>query len=338
MNWASPHYFWLLWLVPIVLAIGIYAQRKCKQDALRFVEQPMLTQLAPASSWFRIGLKWTCLTLGMIGLVLAMARPQVGFYFEEVTAQGAEVLVLIDVSRSMLAEDVAPSRLARAKSDIVDLLQRMPSDRVGLIAFAGAPSVLVPLTLDHGFFKLVLQDLGPNAAPRGGTNIGDAIRKAIEQFSDSANSDRAIVLITDGGDQESFPTEAAKLAAERNIRIIAVGLGDPTEGARIPKRDKDGRLSYQQFDGQEVWSKMEDKTLKEVASITSGAYIPAQTRLYDLGEIYSENLQQLRRGEMFADKRKRPHERFQIPAVIGLIFLMLERTIARYANRKESQT
>ncbi len=337
MNWASPHYFWLLWLVPLVLAVGVFAQRSRNRSALRFVDHPMLSQLAPSYSWLRISVKWTFLTLGITGLVLAMARPQLGFYFEEVTAQGAEVLVLIDVSRSMLAEDVAPSRLARAKSDIVDLLQRMPSDRVGLIAFAGAPSVLVPLTLDHGFFKLVLQDLGPNSAPRGGTNIGDAIRKAIEQFGNSANSDRAIVLITDGGDQDSFPTEAAKLAAERNIRIIAVGLGDPTEGARIPRRDKDGRLTYQQFDGQEVWSKMEDKTLKEIASITSGAYIPAQTRLYDLGEVYTENLKELRRGEMFADKRKRPHERFQIPAVIGLFFLMLERSIARFASRKESQ-
>jgi Ca-activated chloride channel family protein len=271
-----------------------------------------------------------------VAAVIALARPQYGHYFEDVSAQGAEVLVLLDVSRSMLAEDVAPNRLARAKSDILDLLERMPSDRIGLIAFAGAPSVQVPLTLDHGFFKMILQDIGPDSAPRGGTMIGDAIRKAIEQFEKSSQSDRAMVLITDGGDQDSLPVEAAKLAAERKIRIISVGLGDPSEGARIPQRSAAGELKYLQHDGQEVWSKMEDKTLKEIAVVTSGAYIPAQTRNYDLGQIYSDNLEKLRRGELFVEKRKRFYERFQIPAGIAVLLLLIEQAIASYSPREST--
>jgi Ca-activated chloride channel family protein len=163
--------------------------------------------------------------------------------------------------------------------------------------------------------------------------IGDAIRKAIEQFEKSSQGDQAIVLITDGGDQDSLPVEAAKLAAERKIRIICVGLGDPSEGARIPQRSAGGELKYLQYDGQEVWSKMEDKTLKEIAVVTSGAYIPAQTRNYDLGQVYANNLEQLRRGEMFVEKRKRYYERFQIPAGIAILLLLFEKSISRYSPK-----
>lgn len=329
MNWASPNYFWMMWLLPIVLAALFYGQRQRARAASRFLDDKMSVQLAPGSYRGRFWLKTVLLVTSLAAMIIAIARPQYGFYFEDVTARGADVFIVVDVSRSMLAEDVVPNRLGRAKSDIIDLLDRLSSDRVGLIAFAGAPSVMVPLTLDHGFFKLVLQDLGPESAPRGGTNIGDSLRKAIEQFDNSADRDRAIVLITDGGDQDSLPIEAAKLAAERGIRIIAIGLGDPSEGARIPKRSKDGQLGYLQYDGQEVWSKMDDSTLKQIAAVTNGAYIPAQTRTYDLGEIYAENLQQLKRGDMFTDKRKRPYEQFQIPAIVGLILLCIERSIAR---------
>ncbi|MFO0941802.1 MAG: VWA domain-containing protein [Pirellulales bacterium] len=333
MNWASPNYLWLLWLTPLVPAALWYTDRRRAAALSRFMQPIMAKALAPMPSVSPLWLRVPFVTLAMITLVVALARPQYGVYFEDVSAQGADVFVLIDASRSMLAEDVSPNRLARAKSDVMDLLEKIPSDRVGLIAFAGAPAVMVPLTLDHGFFKVVLQELSNDSAPRGGTNIGDAIRKAIEQFDKAANRDRAIVLITDGGDQESFPIEAANLAAERNVRIITVGLGDPTEGARIPKRDKEGGLSYQQFQGQEVWSKMDDTVLKEIARVSSGAYIPAQTRLYDLGQIYSENLNQLRRGEMFTEKRKRAHEQYQYPVGIGVILLLLERVMSRLTAR-----
>lgn len=333
MNWATPNYFWLLWLVPLVPCLLWYAHTRRSSALARFVQPTMAATLAATTSARRSWLRGLLVTLAFVLLVIAMARPQYGVYFEDVSAQGADVFVLVDVSRSMLAEDVSPSRLGRAKSDILDLLDKIPSDRVGLIAFAGAPSVMVPLTLDHGFLKLILQELSNDSAPRGGTNIGDAIRKAIEQFDNAANRDRAIVLITDGGDQDSFPIEAAKLAAERDIRIITVGLGDPTEGARIPRRDKEGGLSYQQYQGQEVWSKMEDNVLKEIANVSSGAYIPAQTKLYDLGQIYSENLKQLRRGEMFTEKRKRAHEKYQYPLCIGMVLLLIERMTARFSAR-----
>lgn len=331
MNWAAPGYFWALWTLPVFFGLLWYLHRWKRAAQLRFLDARMSQQLAPKSSNLRLITKAVLQLAAMTALIIALARPQRGFYVEEVTAQGADLIILVDVSRSMLAEDVVPNRMERAKSDIIDLLQRLPGDRVGLIAFAGAPSVMVPLTLDHGFLRLVLQDLGPDSAPRGGTNIGDAVRKAIEQFDAATQRDRALVVFTDGGDQDSLPIEAAKLAAERRIRIIAIGLGDPTEGARIPKRNKEGQLSFQQYDGKEVWTKMDDSVLRQMATITSGAYVPAQTRSYDLGEIYSQNLKELGKGELFTDKRKRPYEQFQWPVAIGIGLIVVERLISGYS-------
>ncbi|MEO8498506.1 MAG: VWA domain-containing protein, partial [Planctomycetota bacterium] len=262
-------------------------------------------------------------------LIFAAARPRWGVYFEDVQSRGVDMFVLLDVSRSMLAEDVAPNRLERAKSDIRDLLQYLQGDRVGLIAFAGAAVVQTPLTTDQGFFRLVLDDTDSDSAPRGGSLIGDAIRTALEAMEPRQDRDQVIVLITDGEDHDSFPTEAAKAAAERDVKVICVGLGDTEEGRRIPIRDEAGNLSYMKHDGQEVWSKMDEAVLKEIAVTTKGAYIPAKTTAYDLGKVYSDHLAGLTRGEINAEKRKRYRERFQLFVVLGLAALLLEMVIPR---------
>ena len=237
----------------------------------------------------------------------------------------------------MLAEDVAPNRLDRAKSDILDLLQKLEGDRVGLIAFAGAPVELVPLTTDQGFFRMVLEDVNADSAPRGGSLIGDAIRKAMESMAERRDHDQVIVLITDGEDHDSFPEEAAKQAAQRNLRIITVGLGDPGEGARIPRRNEDGSLAFVKHEGQEVWSKMDERLLKEIALTTSGAYVPASTRAYDLGRIYDQHLAKLTRGEIRAEKRKRYREQFQWFGGIGLVLLLSEMLIPRIRGKREQR-
>ena len=224
----------------------------------------------------------------------------------------------------MLDEDVAPNRLERAKSDILDLLGKLHGDRVGLITFAGAAVVRVPLTTDHGFFRMVLQDVDTASAPRGGTLIGDAIRKALTAMEPLPDRDQVLVLITDGEDHDSFPERAAEQAAERHVRIIAVGLGDPQEGARIPERDEQGRLHYVQHAGHEVWSRMDERLLKQMALTTQGAYVPARTRAYDLGQIYEQHLAQLARSEVRTEKRKRYREQYQLLVCLGLGCLLLD--------------
>lgn len=328
--WGNPSILFALWLIPLIGGGLLYAQKKRRETAIRFADQAMVERLMPAMQNGKTWFKAILLMMAVGLLIVSCARPRFGEYFEEVSVRGVDLMVLLDVSRSMLAEDVAPNRLERAKSDIVDLLQKLKGDRVGLIAFAGAPVELVPLTTDHGFFRMVLNDIDPDIAPRGGSLIGDAIRKAMEAMEQRADRDQVLVLITDGEDQDSFPEEAAEQAAERGIRIITVGLGDNGEGARIPRRNEDGSLSFIQHDGQEIWSRMDEELLKQIALKTSGAYVPARTTAYDLGKIYEDHLSKLTQGELQSEQQRRYREQYQWFGGFGFILLFLESLISRY--------
>lgn len=330
MSWGFPTALFSLWLVPVAGFLVIRAHLKRRMTAEQFVDHAMVIRLMPSFDSTRSWVKAILLMVSLSLLIIAIARPRFGYYFEEMSGRGVDLFVLLDVSKSMLAEDVKPNRLQRAKSDILDLLSKLTGDRVGLIVFAGAPVIQVPLTTDQGFFKLMLQEVDANSAPRGGTMIGDAIRKAMEAMEQRADRDQAIVLITDGGDQDSFPQEAAQLAAQRNLQIITVGLGDVGDGARIPTRKADGGISFVQHEGQEVWSKMDESLLEKIATTTSGAYIPAQTLSYDLGQIYDDQLAKLTQGEINTEKRKRFHERFQWFGIAGLVLLLVEMMIQPY--------
>lgn len=330
MIWENPSLLFALWIVPLIAWLLIHAHRRRIVTANRFADHAMVQRLMPAFQSPRPWFKGGAVLLGLTFLFIAGARPRFGTYFEELVQRGVDVFVVLDVSRSMLAEDVAPNRLERAKSDIRDLLKKLGGDRVGLIVFSGAPVVKVPLTTDQGFFRMALDEVGPHSAPRGGSLIGDAIRKAMEAMDQQRGRNQVIVLITDGEDQDSYPEQAAAQAAERGIKIFTVGLGDPAEGARIPVRDESGQLRYVRHEGQEVWSKMDERVLKEIALATSGAYIPAKTRAYDLGQIYEDHLAGLTRGEIREEKRKRFREQFQLFACFGLAFLLVDMMIPSY--------
>lgn len=336
MYWEYPNVLFLLWLLPGMGYLLYQAARRRRAAAERFADATMLERLLPRPLPGRAALKAGALLLGCACLIVAGARPRFGVYFEKVSRRGVDLFVLLDVSRSMLAGDVAPNRLERAKADIRDLLTRLTGDRVGLIAFAGKPVVVVPLTTDQGFYRMALDTVDPTSAPRGGSLIGDAIRKAMEALEPQPGREQVLVLITDGEDQDSFPQEAAKQAAERGLRIFTVGLGDPGEGARIPVAGKSGSPHFLTYQDQEVWSKMDEKLLKEIALTTGGAYIPAQTRAYDLGAIYDEHLSGLARGEISEEKRKRFREQFQLFVGLGLCFLVVEFLIPTHARERQA--
>lgn len=321
MEWAEPKALHLLWLAPFFAALVVRARMQRKRLLERFAEPGMLERLKlriPKSAFdWR---PWLAL-VGVILAIVAVARPRFGEALEQVEQQGLDLFVALDVSKSMLAEDVAPSRLERAKLDIQDVLNRLGGDRAGLIAFAGNAIVRMPLTNDFDFFREVLRDLGPKDVPVGGTAIGDAIRKAIESFEDKTDRDRVILLITDGDDQDSYPIDAAKAAAEKHIKIFAVGLGDAIEGARVPDNDEAGGFVKQ--DGKEVWSKMDEKLLTEIAQLTGGQYVPAKTRAYDLGQLLADNFAGLQRSDYRSETRKIKREQYQLflAAALGCLLL-----------------
>jgi len=343
MRFAALAYAHLLWLLPALLALYIYAFARKRQALAEFLEVVLTPRLVPTLSRVRQWCKVLCL-IGAVGcLVLALMQPQWGQEWQEVQRQGRDLMIVLDVSRSMLAEDVVPNRLVRAKSDIKDLvqvLQKEGGNRLGLVVFAGQASLQCPLTLDYGFFLQQLNQVGLHTVTRGGTLIGDAIRKALSAFGPLANNYRDIILITDGEDHDSFPVEAAKAAAAEQVSIYTIGLGDAVSGTRVPVSGTPGQRTYVQYQGHEVLSRMQPALLLEMARLTGGAYVPAGTRAIELDRIYTEKIAPKARRQTAMTKRERFIHRYQWFVLAGVLLLAIDMLVREgredaYAERQE---
>ena len=321
-----------LWLLPVLAALMLYAARRRRRALLRFVEAGLLARSgghALADPARRV-LKAALLLAALGCLIVALARPAWDQVQEEVVQRGRDVVFLLDVSRSMLAQDLPPNRLERAKLAIRDTVDQLQGDRVALAVFAGSTIVKCPLTLDYGFFRMALADVSPYSVSRGGTLIGDGVRKVISDVFDQQRSNyRDIVLITDGEDHESFPVEAAAQAGEQGVRLIAIGLGDERVGQRIPVvRDQAGAAApktFLQHQGQEVWSRLDAATLREMADATpGGVYLNVATGAVDLGEVYLRLIASAEGQEVGSQILERVEEKFQIFLVVCVLLLFLE--------------
>ena len=318
---ALAHLFWLLALYGLGLYLSARARRR---DLGQFASQAALPRLMAPPARALAALRQTLILSSLALLVFAAMGPRWGSTFEEVEQKGRDLLVLLDCSRSMLAEDVAPNRLERAKADIRDLVGSLPGHRIGLVGFAGRADLLCPLTTDYAFFNLALNEAGPDSVGRGGTLIGDAVRKALTLFGESAAETRDILLITDGEDQSSFPEEASRTAAEQKVKIYAVGLGDEGEGGRIPAKDENGQKVYVTQDGREHWSRLDARTLRAMALVTGGKYLNLGTKVGDIGSFYLQAVS----GEAQRAFEARTHEhkipRFQVFLAAALLLLFVQ--------------
>ena len=328
LEFNHPEAIRWLWLVAIVAAIALWRSRGRIRQLRRFAEAPLLAQIAPRVSLARPVAR-TIVTLAAMGmLVVALLDPRWGFQYEEVQRRGLDCFFVVDVSRSMLAEDATPNRLERAKAFIEDAVEALPGDRVGLIAYAGTASLRCPLTLNEDLFLMSLRELAPESTIRGGSLLGDAIRMASESFTDSQKGAKVVVVLTDGEDQGSFPVEAASKAyADLGVRVFTVGLGDSGDGARIPVETSLGRR-WLVHEGQEVWTRMDDTTLREVALAGGGAYFPAGTRQLDMAEAMEVALDSLERAEQDSTTIRRSTPRFQWFAGLALLLLVGEAVIS----------
>jgi len=243
-----------LWLVAASGLIGFWALRSRRRRLRRFADEALLERIAPTFTIARPFARAALVVAAMAAVVLALVDPRWGFRYEEVQRRGLDCFFVVDVSRSMLAEDASPNRLERAKSFIEDALEALPGDRVGLIAYAGTATIRCPLTLNEDLFLMSLRELAPESTVRGGSLLGDAIRTAAESFTDDQPGAKVIVVLTDGEDQGSFPVEAAsKASADLGVRVFTVGLGDSGDGARIPVDDGPNRR-WLMHEGREVWT------------------------------------------------------------------------------------
>jgi len=326
---------WLLWLLPIMAAVYGYSFYRKRQSLKAFAGSELLNRINVSVSVKRQVVKATLLLTAVLAIVVALTGPGWNPKPEKIQRKGRDIVVLLDVSRSMLAEDIYPNRLARAKLEISELLEELQGDRIGIIAFAGLPIVRCPLTGDYAFAKLALAELTPDSVSRGGTNIGDAIRKATDEVFDQQQRDyKDIILITDGEDHESFPEMAAEKAAQEGIRIFAIGLGDESEGKRIPITESDGKKKFLKYKGEEQWSKLDSDTLRKIVYATAGGkYVPWGTGDFNLTEFYRQTIATSEKKQLESTTTLRYDEKFQIFIALALGLLMIE---ALVSDRKKA--
>jgi Ca-activated chloride channel family protein len=322
-RFANPNWIHAIWLVAALVVLLFWLDWRRRDVLSRLLSMTMQSRLVGKLSQTRRWLSIALFGLSAVCLVVALMRPQWGLTYQETPRVGAQIMVCLDVSKSMLAEDTAPSRLERAKVELTDLLTYLQGDQVGLIGFAGRATVLCPLTPDFGFFRLILDGAGPDSVGRGGTRLEEPIRKALDGFRTETDVSRIIVLITDGEDHDSHPLDAAKAAAERGVKILTIGFGDEA-GTEIQYTDPEtgARLLVQDADDRPVVSRLDGETLRDIAMETEGAYIPAGTGALDLKSIYDAHIAPLVRGEQDGRGHAIRREGFQWAVLCGVVFLL----------------
>lgn len=341
ISWQFPWRLWLLAVLSLMVLFFALAQRLRRRRLEGFAQAALLAKLAPGV-WSRSELLRDLLRIGVLAaLIVALAGPRYGFHWEKVRREGIDLLIALDTSNSMLARDIKPSRLERAKLAVLDLLSLLEGDRIGLVAFAGTAFLYCPLTLDYGAFIEALRAVQAGIIPRGGTSLARAIEKATEGFAGRQGRRAALVLITDGEDHEGDARQAAARAAEMGIRIFVVGMGTE-EGELIPLPGKEGEGGFlKDREGKVVKTRLGRETLEKVAEAGGGVYVQASEGAAGLDEIFRQHIAKMGKAEVESSIAKRHEQRFQIPLAVALALLLIEvvavdlcglRLLARKAN------
>ncbi|NQS98990.1 MAG: VWA domain-containing protein [candidate division Zixibacteria bacterium] len=318
IRFANSQLLWLLWLVLIALALVIYAAKKRRAERENFAEHPMLNKIARDISGGKIALKGLLLVAALFFLIAAAIDPQIGTRMEEVKREGVDIIAAVDVSASMMAEDIKPNRLSKAKHEVRSFIDKLKGDRIGIIAFGGAAYAQCPLTLDYGAAKMFADVLDTSLIPVQGTAIAEAIEVAVNAFKIENASQKVLVLITDGEDHEREVEKTVQKAKDKGVIIYTVGMGTPG-GAPVP-----GRKGYlQDKSGAVVFSKLNETLLTEIALETGGGYYRGTTGEDELDKIYRK-IFGLEKTELSAKQYTEYEHRFQYFAGVALFLLMLE--------------
>jgi Ca-activated chloride channel family protein len=324
----DPGFFEPVWLLVGVLAVvavtllEIGAYRRRNQALKLFVAPHLVSALTSSVSSTKRIWKRLLLIAGVACLFIALARPHLFFRWQEETRAGVDMLFAVDCSKSMLTEDVKPSRLERAKLAISDFADQVPEDRLGLIDFAGDAFLQVPLTLDHDAFQSAVQELDTDSIPKPGTDIATAIDLAVSALKSQIANTKILLLVTDGEDLEGRVIAAATEAAKSGLKIYTIGVGTP-DGDLIPERDDSGDLMYlHDGDGQIVKSKLDEPTLKQIASITGGAYARLGQRGEGLQEIYQKYIATLPRHQVESRRQRIEFEQYEWPLSLSILLLL----------------
>jgi len=334
MQFANPHLLWLLLGLPALMLFFWWAARRRQRLLAQFIQTRLLSALTVGVSPVRRRIRLGCLALAVALLVVALARPQYGFDLQKVEQRGLDIVVAIDTSKSMLAEDIAPNRLERAKLAALDLMQRARSDRLGLVAFAGDAFLECPLTFDNTAFQQCVQALNVNTLPQGGTAIAAAIQTAETAFKESDHF-KVLVLLTDGGDNNGGAPAAAEKAAKAGLKIFTIGVGT-TRGDLLRITDANGNSDYiRDANGDVVKSRLNETLLRQIAAVAGGFYLPL--RGADTMEtLYEKGLAPLPKSEGEERLIRRYHEQYHWPLAAAILLLLAEMFLPERKRRREN--
>ncbi len=323
MKFATPEYLYLLLFVPVLLALYIYSNYKRRKRMQQYGDMELLELLMPDVSAIRPNIKFSLALIAVALLAVTLARPQFGSNKETVTRQGIEAIIALDISNSMLAEDIAPSRLEKAKNIVTRLIDKLENDKVGLIVFAGDAFVQLPITNDYISAKMFLESITPDLITRQGTDIGGAISLAMKSFTPNEKVGKAIILITDGENHEGGAEDAAKMAHEKGMNVYIMGVGS-LDGSPIPipgtndfRRDKEGNV---------VVTKLNEQMAQSIAAAGNGAYIRVDNT-NNAQKALQKEIDGLAKADVTSEVYTEYNEQFEFIALIVLLLLSIDAII-----------
>ncbi len=328
INFADAQYLLLLLLIPFFFVIQAVVLKLRRRRIRKFGDEELVNRLMPSYAKARTWVRLVLFSIGFFFFVIGLSRPQIGAKLKEHETKGAEIMIVLDVSNSMLAEDYSPNRLDRAKLAISRLVDKLRDDRVGLIVFAGNSFVQLPITTDYVSAKMFLNSISTESVPVQGTAIGDAINTAMRSFSVQSEKSRAIIVITDGENHEDDPVEAAKQAAEMGVRVFTIGVGSP-EGKPIPM---DGEL-LKDRNGEIVVTRLDENVLKEVAEAGNGVYVRAGNSEFGLNPII-DDIRKMDDEKFKSIVFEEYDEQFMYFLGIALFFFVIEMLIGDRKSRR----
>ncbi len=324
MKFGNFHAIHFLWLFAALVMFYVWSFKRRRADMEKFADKELLNEIAYSLDGKRQRMKAMLLLASALIIILTLMRPQWGFEWREVTKSGIDILIALDTSNSMLAEDVKPNRLERSKLAVRDLVKKLHGDRIGLIAFSGSAFLQCPLTVDYDGFILSLNDLDVNTIPKGGTSISSAIKVSLDSYKGGNTKYKALVIITDGEDHEGKALEWAEKSKERGIKVFTIGIGTK-EGEIIPVSDESGNRMYlKDRSGNVVKTRLDEATLQKIALTTGGSYVKSTGAEFGLDLIYEKKLSKMEKREIESKMVKNYYERYQIPLAVALLLLCIE--------------
>ncbi len=334
-RFANPDFLYLLLLLPLLVFLFVVNEIRKRKSLQRLGDLNLVSSLVPELSKARPILKFIIGMLAFTLSVIMISRPQFGSKIEDVKKQGVEVIIALDVSNSMLAEDIQPDRLTRAKQAISRLVDNLENDKIGLVVFAGDAYTQIPITTDYISAKMFLSTIGPNMVPKQGTAIGAAIDLGVRSFSPGEGKSKALIIITDGENHEDDPVSMSDEAAKAGIVIHTIGIGS-TEGVPVPQIVGGKKEFLKDVDGNTVITKLDEEILKKIAVATGGNYVRASNSNIGLDEIFGE-IRKMKKEELESTMYTEYNDQFQIFAAIVLLLLLADFLIMERKNRRLAQ-